>query len=160
MLKVTVLRGLPGSGKSTYANKIKEGAGDLYTEIFSADDFHMEDGKYNWKLENVGKAHAWCLKGFIRSVSREKDANPLAGSAHIIVDNTNCAIWEMAPYCAVAIAYGADLVITTFECSVETAIKRNVHNVPPETIRRMNDTLEKHSVLIPKHWKHVLVNPS
>ena len=45
-----IVRGLPGSGKSTFAELL----GDI---ICTTDDFHMKDGKYCWTAEKAGAAH-------------------------------------------------------------------------------------------------------
>lgn len=138
--EVRVMRGLPGSGKSTTAKKW-EGA-----TICSADDFHMVDGKYIWKPENAQKAHSWCLRKFLLALERRDDL--------VVVDNTNCAVWEMAAYCALALAFDYKLKVMTIPCEVDTAVARNVHKVPEETVRRMHKTLTEQTLLIPKHWNH------
>lgn len=146
MQRVTVMRGIPGSGKSTYTMRLAPPM-----VVCSADHFHMKEGVYVFKPENAGLAHGLCLQNFVGAVT----AGP--GDRHVVVDNTNCAIWEMAPYCALALAYGFELKVVTILCDVDLAIKRNVHNVPAETIRRMADTLERHSVLMPRHWPSMVM---
>ena len=55
-----IMRGLPGSGKSTIANQIKQVYGDLAL-ICSADDFRITDqGEYARKCEEYGTAHLKC----------------------------------------------------------------------------------------------------
>lgn len=57
MKQLIILRGVSGAGKSTVAEIISEG----YWPICEADQYHYtESGVYDWKPENVGKAHAWC----------------------------------------------------------------------------------------------------
>jgi len=72
-----VFIGLPGSGKSTLASEFSE---TFNAPICSADFFHMKDGKYNWKPENVGKAHEACKFMFQKCINNEES---------VIVDNTN-----------------------------------------------------------------------
>jgi predicted kinase len=138
--EVRVFRGLPGSGKSTLATAWFDAL------ICSADDFHMENGIYNWKPENAGSAHGWCLRKFLSGLE--------AGLPKILVDNTNITIWEMAPYCALALAFDYRLQVFTIECDVERAIERNIHKVPRGTILAMAANLALHTPLIPGHWKH------
>lgn len=61
----------------------------------------------------------------------------------------------MAPYVALSQAYGRDVEIVTLVCDVETALKRNVHNVPGHTIRRRADQLREAE--LPRHWSHRVV---
>ena len=143
--EVKVLRGLPGSGKSYGAAKLA--AADYL--ICSADDFHMEDGVYRFKPENISKAHGGCLLRFVDLL--------LTGAQKIVVDNTNTTVWEMAPYCALALAYDYALSVYTVDCSIERALSRNVHNVPEATIRKMAENMEIHTPLIPKHWNHTVL---
>ena len=58
MSKLYILRGIPGSGKSTYGKKIVDSAIDAgFSAIkFEADDFFMKDGKYNWNPKLIGMA--------------------------------------------------------------------------------------------------------
>ena len=57
---IFILRGLPGSGKSTVAKQIKQVYGDLAL-ICSADDFRMTDsGEYFWKPEEYDMSHLKC----------------------------------------------------------------------------------------------------
>lgn len=116
-----IVRGLPGSGKSTFAETITP----RYA-ICTADDYHMEDGIYNWKPENVSKAHEKC---------REKcEALMKAKTPKITVANTSTTAKEMKPYFDLAIAYG----YAVFSIVVENRHKGvNTHNVPEVTLKNM-----------------------
>jgi predicted kinase len=138
--EVRVFRGLPGSGKSTLAKAWIDAA------VCSADEFHMRDGYYDWKPENAGNAHGWCLRKYVTTLH--------ALTPKILVDNTNVTIWEMAPYCALALAYDYKLTVFTIECDVELAVARNIHKVPRGTILNMAANLALHTPLIPRHWNH------
>jgi predicted kinase len=138
--EVRVFRGLPGSGKSTLASGWKDAL------ICSADDFHMENGVYNWKPENAGPAHSWCLRKYLSGLEHAFPS--------IIVDNTNITIWEMAPYCALALAFDYKLTVFTVGCDVELAVARNIHKVPRGTILSMAANMALHTPLIPRHWNH------
>lgn len=50
---LVILRGLPGSGKSTFAELFR-------APICSADDFLMVDGVYVWTQARVRRAHELC----------------------------------------------------------------------------------------------------
>jgi adenylate kinase family enzyme len=51
--ELVLMRGLPGSGKSTKARKI---AGEVGV-IYSTDDFFMIDGKYIYNPKLIGDYH-------------------------------------------------------------------------------------------------------
>ena len=139
-MRVEILQGLPGSGKSTYANS----RGCVF---FSADLFHVgEDGIYRFDPKNSGVAHSSCLNKFIEYARSRCHSGDL-----VIVDNTNCRAHEVAPYMAVAAAYNVEAEIIYFPCSVEDSVKRNVHGVPFGTIWEMNRALMTES--FPPYWK-------
>jgi len=121
-----ILRGIPGSGKSTVAKEI---APEMY--ICTADDFHMKNGEYHWRPENVGKAHAWCQKK--TETLMELELSP------IVVANTSTTVKEMQPYYDMAKEYG----YTVFSIIVENRHDGvNTHGVPEETLQKMRDRFD------------------
>lgn len=143
MKTVKILRGLPGSGKSTWAKN------NFLKPIISADDFHMIDGVYKYDPTKAGEAHADCLRRFTRSlIVGDQDTT-------IIVDNTNTRTFELAPYVQLAIAWGADCEILYFPCTLEDAIKRNTHGVPDSTILAMQVALN--TEVMPPFWKQRVI---
>jgi len=135
-MKYTILCGISGSGKSTIAKEL-DGA------IYSADDFFMNEGEYKFDARCLLAAHAQCFRAAVSAAQH--------GVEHIIIDNTNTTIAEIAPYAAMAIAYGYKLIIRTIPCSVDVAFERNIHGVPRDVIAAQScrlDTLE-----IPTYWK-------
>lgn len=120
-MKVVILRGLPGSGKSTWASK-QPGA-----VICSADDyFIMPDGQYLFNRGLIGKAHEDCHRKFTLAIGQRR---PL-----IIVDNTNVTTREYRRYALAAGSLGYDIEIRVF-----TGEFGNIHDVHAETIKRMDD---------------------
>jgi len=53
-----LLRGVPGSGKSTISKRIQQ----LYDTdcVCSADDYFMKNGTYNYDNSKIQDAHKWC----------------------------------------------------------------------------------------------------
>lgn len=148
MKKVLILRGLPGSGKSTYAksrmeaflvsSEYTEHRNEGYPRIWSADDFHFNiEGVWEFNPANIGATHQACFRGFLASL--QKNA-PL-----IIVDNTNTQRFEISPYYLAAEAFGYEVQIVAFNVSVEESLARNIHNVPEKTIIAMRG-----------HWEDAL----
>ncbi|XP_060720450.1 NEDD4-binding protein 2 isoform X3 [Tachysurus vachellii] len=89
---LVLLRGAPGSGKSTYASAmLEQNPGGV---VLSTDEYFTQDGVYHFKPHLLGNAHAWNHK-------RAKEAFE-KGLTPIIIDNTNLQCWEMKPYVALA----------------------------------------------------------
>lgn len=139
-MKVYIMQGVPGSGKSTHARKLVSDSGGI---ICSADDFFLdESGKYNFNPALLGKAHASCMKRFLDSCNR-------GGSTVIVVDNTNITIDQMSPYYVVARAYEADVEIVRVRCNPILAAERNTHGVPRGTVMSMAARMQDP----PKFWE-------
>ena len=141
--KIVILRGISGSGKSTYAKKlesqvVKEG-GEPYR--VSADQYFLSGGGYAFDPAKLPEAHNSCLRRYMagaNDIYRELGHIDL-----IIVDNTNTQLWEMAPYVAIAEAYNIPYEIVHVVCPVEVALERNAHNVPEDTLRKQADRFEE-----------------
>lgn len=148
MKKVILLRGIPGSGKSTYCKK-------LWTELsveghlvttFSADRYFLNDkGEYHFDGSKLGKAHGQCLKYFTLFISTR-----LFGDEVLIVDNTNTTTQEMLPYVQLARAFDTPFEVVTIDCDPALAAARNVHGVPTHKCFEMDKRLR--SASIPKDW--------
>ena len=128
---LVLMRGLPGSGKSTVARAISSARNGA--PVRSTDDFfELKTGSYVFEPKEIGPAHAW-------NQARVK-ADLAAGHAWVIVDNTNTQAWEMQPYRDMAKAYGyAVEVVSLFDggCTDAELAARNAHGVPEATIARM-----------------------
>lgn len=104
MKQLIILRGVSGAGKSTVAEIISEG----YWPICEADQYHYtENGVYDWKPENVGKAHAWC-----QSIVRDAMASNIK---KIIVSNTSTTEKELKPYFTIAEEFGYQVISLVVE---------------------------------------------
>src|SRR5882762_3319014 len=114
MKKVTILRGLPGSFKSTYIKtNIAQPPKSLF--ICSADDFFRQGGVYTFDRNKLGEAHRACMKMFVHLVTVDWGFHDM----DIVVDNTNTRIDEMLPYVRVAQAYDLPIEVIHLQCSVE-----------------------------------------
>jgi len=112
--QLILVRGLPGSGKSTYARLMA-----FEFAHFEADQFFMLDGEYHYNSRRVLKAHDWCQK-------RTRAALKLG--KRVVVSNTFVRNWELSPYLAMT----SDVVVV-HACGVWP----NVHGVPLEGLERM-----------------------
>ena len=151
MKKVFLTRGLPGSGKSTWARK-QSG----YPALMSADDYFMSSGEYKFDPSLLGEAHKDCFRRFLQTLtegsSQELASNAGAGTT-AIVHNTFIQAWELSPYVLAGETFGYEVTIVNLHCTVEQSIARNVHNVPENTIRRMANDIAR--AFIPPFWKQI-----
>lgn len=119
---ITICRGIPGSGKSTFAKTL----GGIHIE---ADQYFVDaDGNYNFDGSKIKNAHAWCLASV--------KTNMVAGRDKIVVSNTFTQEWEFQPYLELAKEYG----YKTFTIIVENRHgNTNEHNVPEDKIEQMKN---------------------
>jgi predicted kinase len=94
-----ILRGLPGSGKSTMS-------GILIANVVSADFYFMKDGVYLFDKSKLNDAHKQCKEKFIYYVDRGHD---------VVVDNTNTKRWQYAWYKTYAEEHGYKVHILRIE---------------------------------------------
>lgn len=129
MKKLTLLRGLPGSGKSTYAKLTSH----ALTGFIEADMYFVDDnGNYNFDATKLHQAHKWCKE------TVEKWMGP-HGLDDIIVSNTFTQEWEMKPYFELAEKYG----YVVFSLIVENRHGGvNVHGVPDEKLEQMKNRFD------------------
>ncbi|NP_001374154.1 NEDD4-binding protein 2-like 2 isoform 14 [Homo sapiens] len=131
-----LLRGLPGSGKTTLSRILLGQNRDGI--VFSTDDyFHHQDG-YRYNVNQLGDAHDW-------NQNRAKQAID-QGRSPVIIDNTNIQAWEMKPYVEVAIGKGYRVEFhepeTWWKFDPEELEKRNKHGVSRKKIAQMLDRYE------------------
>ena len=132
MEKVLILlRGLPGSGKSTFANYM------FSNNIFEADQyFYDEEGKYNFDISKLHQAHLDCQR---RVEEAMKLSNNSQYGNEIVVSNTSTTEKELKPYLDLADKYGYQVVSLIVE---NRHGNKSVHNVPDETMEKMRNRFE------------------
>lgn len=132
---ITIMRGIPGSGKTTWVKKHRKGA-----HVVSADDYFMQGGQYCFSPALLGEAHKECLRKFVKLL--------LEGYKDIVVDNTNVRAHEIAPYYRLAEAYERPVEIVWCLAHPADAAARNIHGVPHETVHKMALSFES----LPPGW--------
>jgi predicted kinase len=127
-----ILRGIPGSGKSTYARYLKT-TFPLETKVVSADDYFLDaSGIYRFDKNKLTAAHNVCFEA-AREAMRSNVKN-------ILVDNTNTTEKEYDKYIDLAKDFDYKVTIVTFyhdENNLQIYADRNTHRVPIEVISTM-----------------------
>ena len=119
---LTICRGIPGSGKSTFAKT-------LGGQHYEADMFFInENGEYNFDVTKIKDAHKWC-QSFV-------ETNMVLEYPKIVVSNTFTQEWEMEPYFELAKKYGYKVFTIIVENRHGVT---NVHNVPEDKIEQMKN---------------------
>jgi len=146
-VKVYILRGVPGCGKTTYA-KLVQGWNPRGTAIVSADNYFTRDGVYRFDPNQLRMAHDECLRAYTEYVTRGEIES-------LIVDNTNLSVAEIAPYYALALAYGhRDVAVYNVDrrATADECYARNTHGVSLGTVRRMADIFSDNHHRFPRWW--------
>lgn len=123
--KLLIIRGLPGSGKSTLGQKLAPG------QVYEADQFRYNDkGEYIFDPSKNGEAHEKCFNATKQAL--------LSGELVVAVCNTFIKRWEYMKYVNLAKELGVE-----YEIIVCTGKWNNIHGVDEETIARMKKNWEK-----------------
>lgn len=130
MAIVVLVRGVPGAGKSTFANHIAD-------VVLSADDYFIDkNGNYVFDKNNHQKAHDWCFdkyKFYITNNNLDTKWQVLA------VANTFTREWEFQRY----FDYAKRHNMTVFTIVVENRHNScSIHNVPADVVNAMRDRFE------------------
>ncbi|XP_038674354.1 NEDD4-binding protein 2-like 1 isoform X2 [Scyliorhinus canicula] len=135
--RLYLLRGLPGSGKTTLARQLKnQFRGGV---ILSTDDYFIrQDGSYFFEKYLLNEAHEWNHER-ARTAMRQ-------GKSPIIIDNTNIEAWEMKPYVNMAREHGYEVTFqephTSWKFDIGN-LTRNTHGVPRKKIEQMKERYER-----------------
>lgn len=119
-----LIRGLPGSGKTTLARRLTD-------SFFEADQYFERPLGYAFDPAGLPAAHALC--------QANTETAMLCGVLVIAVSNTFSQQWEMEPYRVLADKHG----YTVQELTMTGPLRANVHGVPPEAIAQMRDRWER-----------------
>lgn len=130
---VIIIRGISGSGKSTFAKLISEPK-----VVCTADDFFEKDGQYNFDPTKLGVAHGQCMLKFERALNNPEVEN-------IVVANTNTKPSDYKFYVERASEFEIPVFFVVLEKRHST---ENVHGVGEETLKRQLDNLNKDIKLI------------
>ena len=126
-LEVVILRGVPGSGKSTFARKLTQ-----RENICEADEFMVDnDGNYDFNPTRLGYCHDQCFEKFKRLL--------VLGTPTVINANTNTQVKEFKAYVKLAESMGYKV---TFLIVENRHGNSSVHGVPDDKLQVMRDRFQ------------------
>lgn len=132
MNRLILIRGLPGSGKSSLARTI------LNSVRMEADNYWYRNGEYNFDATKLHIAHKCCQEECERALAYWSIMSSTeARDKKIVVSNTFTTKKELKPYFKIAKRFG--IIPTVIVCQNNFG---NIHNVPEETLIKMKNRWE------------------
>jgi len=125
MSELILVRGLPGSGKSTLSKKL---AAVMNSNHYEADQYFITDGVYKFDINYIVEAHEWC---------QDSTRKSLDSGTSVIVSNTFTTRRELFPYFYMAAEFG--IVPQIVLCQGQWG---SIHGVPEETLERMKNRFQ------------------
>ena len=124
MPTIYIVRGVPGSGKTTYVQDNLAGTDWYESDMY----FTKKDGSYLFIPRFLGDAHNWCQASVHTAMTTGHD---------VVVSNTFTKLWEMQKYLEMAKEFGYS--VTVIRC---TGCYQNVHGVPVVKVQQMRNRFE------------------
>lgn len=120
-MKVLFLKGLPASGKSTFAKELVAKEPDRWVRV-NKDGLRqlLHDGKWSKGREKL-----------VQQMERSMAEEALRSGLSVVVDDTNLAAKHEATFRQIAERHGAEFEVRFFDLPVETCIERDLKRSSP-----------------------------
>tara|TARA_Y100001938_G_C8061708_1_gene417691 strand:+ start:519 stop:980 length:462 start_codon:yes stop_codon:yes gene_type:complete len=131
-----ILRGVPGSGKSTFVDILRELPGSV--SIHAIDDLHTDNnGNFLWDEENADRLYTLNFANFVKSCAE--------GTQIVVCDAINVEAQSFQKYVEIADQYGYCVyVVCSNPPTPAESTKRNKHHTSSSQARDMYSRWE--------HW--------
>ena len=122
-MRLILVRGVPGSGKSTFAAKVFPGVFHVENDMF-----HVKDGEYRFDFNRQKDAVSWCM---------DMCDTALRNGMDVVVSNTFTKRKYITAYAKLASEHGADVSVYRM-----TGSFKNSHSVPAVVFENMKKNFE------------------
>ena len=122
-MRLILVRGVPGSGKSTFAAKVFPGVFHIENDMF-----HVKDGEYRFDFNKQKDAVSWCM---------DMCETALRNGMDVVVSNTFTKRRYIMAYVKLAAKYGVDVSVYRM-----TGSFKNCHSVPAAVFENMKKGFE------------------
>ena len=135
MPNLYIVRGLPGSGKSTFVqNRMEPNDHWLEADMFFTNPLTRE---YKWDGRLIEEAHQWCFTNVVMSLRNGHDT---------WVSNTFTRLWELTHYVETIGDLIEGVEVTIYEIKTQF---ESVHGIPEKTMNSMRSRWQE----IPAEWE-------
>jgi len=135
---VIINRGIPASGKSTFAKIISDTLQKvgISSIIHSTDNFFIVEDKFIFDSNKLQEYHLKNQNNFFNSLKEKYDV--------VICDNTNIEPWEIKPYFNMAKEFDYKVLLLNFSLrDINEHIQNSKNkNIPPEVIKNFYEKFE------------------
>jgi len=135
-MKLILVRGLPGSGKTTFVEGMFPDT--LHLE---ADMLCVSDGVYSFRADRASFRH---------EILRMMVNYALGEGADVVVSNTLTTLAELAPYLTMAAMFGATVAVYRMQGTYPTR-----HHVPEAVLQSMRNRWQdkEGEIIVPVDWR-------